>query len=159
MWNRWTTWVWLKNNPVERIPSLIIVSYHEFISDNFGRKAESWITIWPKSDEDKHFTNVAAKFLKPNVQAYGPSLPCITNQVHRHWWLIRKTPLILSKVTTGMMPCETRTLSKRISASGYFLATLATAFFAASSRSFADVMGSPLSLRIRWASWTFVPEK
>lgn len=57
------------------------------------------------------------------------------------------------------MSCETHTLSMRTSSDCYFLATLATAFFAASSRSFADVMGSPLSFRIRWASWTFVPKK
>lgn len=40
----------------------------------------------------------------------------------------------------------------------YFLAMAATAFLAASSRSLAEVMGSPLSDRIRFASLTLVPE-
>lgn len=39
----------------------------------------------------------------------------------------------------------------------YFLAMAATALRAASSRSVAEVMGRPLSDRIRFASWTFVP--
>ena len=44
-----------------------------------------------------------------------------------------------------------------IRARHHFLATLATAFLAASSRSTAEVMGSPLLLRMFWASWTLVP--
>lgn len=40
----------------------------------------------------------------------------------------------------------------------YFLAMAATAFLAASSRSLAEVMGSPLSDRMRFASLTLVPE-
>lgn len=61
-----------------------------------------------------------------------------------------KTLLFLAKWTS---------FSKRSGQSCHFLATLATDFLAASSRSTAEVMGSPLLLRMFWASWTLVPRR
>lgn len=49
--------------------------------------------------------------------------------------------------------------SKGSRQSYHFLATQATDFLAASSRSMAEVMGSPLLLRMFWASWTLVPRR
>lgn len=48
---------------------------------------------------------------------------------------------------------------QRVRTSYHFLATQATDFLAASSRSTAEVMGSPLLLRMFWASWTLVPRR
>lgn len=64
LWIRWPTCAQLKNNCVDRSKQLLILSYHGFISDNFGRRDKQelygvkyyllqlWLTKLPKLDTD-----------------------------------------------------------------------------------------------------------
>lgn len=77
-------------------------------------------------------------------------------RVFRKWFLCVTPSQCQQLLSQWWGKCSS---SQELRGSHHFFATLATAFLAASSRSTADVMGSPLFLRMFWASWTLVPSR